>query len=457
MQTLDLAQFKNKNILVLGAGLTGMSCALFLKNNALSFSINDSREAPVDLKVFNTDFPHVSLLTGSWNAEAIRNADVIIVSPGVDLNSRTIKDNIAEHCDVMGDVELYCRLTNTPILAVTGSNGKSTVVSLLAYIGNALGFNTQLGGNIGVPVLDTLNKTSDKSTIDYLILELSSFQLETMQSMNALAACILNVSDDHLDRHQTMQNYTQIKQRIYPQSQTAIINRDDKATHVDSHIKQVSFGSDKPAFEHFGLLSAQGFTYLMYGEEKLIEINKLPLAGAHNALNYLAALALGQQAGWPIHDMVNVLAGFEGLPHRCQRIKSDDGIHWINDSKATNVGATLAAILGFSKLLTSKQKIVLIAGGDAKGADFEPLSIILEKHVNQIYVLGKDAQKFIDISDKCIQVSTIEEAVKQAKKYVSKNDIVLLSPACASIDMFKNFVERGNVFTSAVKLVQEVS
>jgi UDP-N-acetylmuramoylalanine--D-glutamate ligase len=447
-----LAQFKNKNILVLGAGLTGMSCARFLQKHNIDFSINDSRQTPVDLETFKTEFPMVPLFTGSWNAEAISQADIILASPGVDLTISDIKTNISDDCDVMGDVELYTRLTNTPTLAVTGSNGKSTVVSLLAYLGNALGFNTQLGGNIGVPVLDVVDEK-----IDFLVLELSSFQLETMTSMNAIASCILNVSDDHLDRHQTMDNYTNIKQRIYPQANVAIINRDDVSTHLRNAAEQVSFGSDKPSEKQFGLLSVDASTFLMFGDKKLINLKELPLAGAHNALNYLAALALGQQAGWSLDAMVDHLSGFEGLPHRCQRVETSDNIHWINDSKATNVGATVAAISGFAKLLIKGQKIILIAGGDAKGADLSPLGAVVSDHVSQLYVLGKDAHKFIELIDKCIHVESIEEAVHKANAQACHNDIVLLSPACASIDMFKNFVERGNAFMQAVQLVQEAS
>ena len=461
MNKFKIEQLQNKNILVLGAGLTGISCARFLQKHHLNFSINDSRKNPVDVNNFTHEFPNATLLTGEWNTKYISEADVILASPGIDLTINEISDHISEHCDVMGDVELYCRLAKTPIVAVTGSNGKSTVVSLLAYLGNALGFNTKLGGNIGVPVLELLeskiNNQNIDPSIDYLILELSSFQLETLHSMNALASCILNVSDDHLDRHKTIENYTRIKQRIYSQSQMAVINRDDSATHVNTSVKQISFGSDIPTNNNFGLLSTSGLTYLMQGKNKLIELNELPLAGAHNALNYLAALALGQQAGWSMNNMVNNLAGFEGLPHRCQRVESHDGIQWINDSKATNVGATLAAISGFAKLLIPNQKIILIAGGDAKGADFEPLAHAINQHISQLYVLGKDAHKFIEISDSCIQVKSIEEAVKQANSYANKNDIILLSPACASIDMFKNFAERGNVFMSAVHSLQESS
>jgi len=210
-----LAQLKNKKIVVLGAGLTGLSCVRFLQKHHIACSVNDSRKTPTDIVAFNATFPTVELYTGEWNAELIQAADLLLVSPGVDLNEAAIHNNIATHCEIIGDVELYCQLTNTPTLAVTGSNGKSTVVSLLAYLGQQLGYNTQLGGNIGVPVLDTLNES-----VDCLVLELSSFQLETLHSMKANAATILNISDDHLDRHKTLENYTEIKQSIYSQTES---------------------------------------------------------------------------------------------------------------------------------------------------------------------------------------------------------------------------------------------
>lgn len=446
-----LAQLKNKKIVVLGAGLTGLSCVRFLLKNNIACSVNDSRKNPIDVDIFNANFSNVELFTGEWNAELINRAEVLLVSPGIDLNEDGIRDNITPNCEVIGDVELYCQLSRTPILAVTGSNGKSTVVSLLEYLGNQLGYKTQLGGNIGVPVLDTLN-----DNIDCLVLELSSFQLETLRSMKADAATILNVSDDHLDRHKTIENYTAIKQGIYPQSKVAVVNRDDSATHVSINkiSNQVSFGSDKPEAGHFGIESINNVSYLMYGAEQLIALNELPLAGIHNALNYLAALALGSNAGWSLPLMVKNLVGFKGLPHRCQRVDSQDGVNWINDSKATNVGATLAAITGLSRLTSKDQQLVLIAGGDGKGADFTPLKAAIENNVSVLYTLGKDGDKIADLSANSIQISSIEEAVHLASMIVKKGDIVLLSPACASIDMFNNFAERGQAFAQAVHSVQ---
>lgn len=458
-----IAQLKSKKIVVLGVGLTGLSCVRFLQKNNISCSVNDSRENPTNVDEFYANYPKVKLYTGEWSAELIRSAEVLLVSPGINLNEESIRVNIASNCEVIGDIELYCQLTNTPTLAVTGSNGKSTVVSLLEYLGNQLGYKTQLGGNIGVPVLDTLDESIEKAfeegtakSSDYLVLELSSFQLETLRSMKADAASVLNVSDDHLDRHKTIENYTAIKQRIYSQSKVAVVNRDDSATHISINkvSNQISFGSDKPEEGNFGIKSINNVPYLMYGSKQLIALSLLPLAGMHNALNYLAALALGINVGWSLPLMVKNLVGFKGLAHRCQRIDSQDYVNWINDSKATNVGATLAAIKGFSSFISKEQRLILIAGGDGKGADFEPLRTAIEQNVSLLYTLGKDGEEIANLSPNSIQVSSIEEAVHLASIVAEKGDTVLLSPACASIDMFKNFAERGQAFAQAVHSVQ---
>ncbi len=490
-----LADFKHKQILVLGAGITGMSCARYLSAQDLCFTVNDSRANPFAnnyaKEQFSENFPMASLHLGQWCSELISKADVILISPGIDSNIDAIAQHISDDCCVMGDVELFCQINNErglceqsksiDILALTGSNGKSTVVSLLAYLAKCLGVNAQLGGNIGQPVLDifTEEKLTEEKTEksactgaakktglpDLLILELSSFQLETLVSMQAIATSVLNVSDDHLDRHQNMENYQKIKQGIYQQGRLAIINRDDIATISPNKCQPVlSFGSDSPNENQFGITVLDGKAHLAFGEQRLIAIDQLPLAGMHNALNYLTVLAFGHSAGWSLTSMINNLAGFTGLAHRCQRIDSQDGITWINDSKATNVGATIAAINGLAQTLTSptemKQRLILIAGGDGKGADFSPLIKPLSQHVSQVITLGKDGDKIAAlVGDKgnTRKVISLIEAVQVAKETANTGDIVLLSPACASLDMFKNFSERGEQFITAVTQLTEAS
>lgn len=469
-----LAELQHKQILVLGAGITGLSCARFLSAQGLCFAVNDSRDNPFTQtfseQQFIEDFPTASLHLGQWNTQLITNADIILISPGIDITTENIAQHISDGCCVMGDIELFCRINNTltkpiEIVALTGSNGKSTVVSLLAYLAERLGINAQLGGNIGQPVLDiftkeqlTFNQTETANLPELLILELSSFQLETLTSMKAVATSVLNVSDDHLDRHLTMENYQTIKQGIYKQGKLAITNRDDAATCSPNRSQpMVSFGSDAPLETHFGIRVVEGNTYLAYGNQDLIASSELPLAGMHNALNYLTALAFGCSVGWPLDSMVKQLAGFDGLAHRCQRVPSQDGITWINDSKATNIGSTLAAINGLAPTLCvvgkSKQGLILIAGGDGKGADFTPLAQPLTQFVSHVITFGKDGNKIAELvneANKVSQVSNLTEAVQVAKAKANKGDVVLLSPACASLDMFKNFVDRGEQFMAAV-------
>ncbi len=477
-----LTDFKHKQILVLGAGITGMSCVRYLSAQNLCFAVNDSRKNPFDTdyskEQFNEDYPTASLHLGHWQSELISKADVILISPGIDSNLNEIANHISKNCCVMGDIEFFCQINNErrfdeqskpiELLALTGSNGKSTVVSLLANLAKNLGVNAQVGGNIGQPVLDVFTQEkintispTNKSIPELLILELSSFQLETLTSMKAIATSVLNISDDHLDRHLSMENYQSIKQGIYKQGKLAITNRDDIAT-VTPHKSQaiLSFGSDKPKENQFGIIDLDNKAYLAFGELTLISLDKLPLAGMHNALNYLAALALGYSAGWPLSAMVENLTAFTGLAHRCQRVASKDNITWINDSKATNVGATLAAITGLAKTLPSTNHLILIAGGEGKGADFSPLSQPLAEYASRVITFGKDGDKIADLAELVTnvnKVATLAEAVQLAKAKANDGDIILLSPACASLDMFKNFADRGEQFVAAVTQMTEAS
>lgn len=466
-----LTAFKDKNIVVLGAGMTGLSCLRFLHSQGLSFAVNDSRAMPFadkdELLKLKNDYPQARFVFGQWHQQLIADADIIIASPGIDLDGEGLSKLISTHCQIIGDVELFCLVNNSRInpmsmLAVTGSNGKSTVVSLLAYLAKVIGANAVLAGNIGHPILDLLqleqaNDAQRANQPDTVIVELSSFQLETLTSMKAISASVLNLSDDHLDRHKTLASYQAIKQSIYPQAKLAVVNREDNATlSLVSGQINISFGLDKPEQGHFGLDVIEAKQWLMFGEQALISIDQLPLAGMHNAMNYMAALALGYSAGWSLSAMTENLTGFVGLAHRCQRVKSEDDIQWINDSKATNVGATLAAITGLAPTLAEGSKLILIAGGDGKGADFSPLKSLLNGDVSQAITLGKDGPELALLVDNAIEVNSLSEAVLQAKQIAKAGDMVLLSPACASIDMFKNFIARGEQFITAVQAKEEL-
>jgi len=478
-----LTAFKDKNIVVLGAGMTGLSCLRFLHDQGLSFAVNDSRAMPfVNTTVqaqYKSDYPNAEFIFGQWQQGLIANADIIVASPGIDLVGEGITAFMSQNCQVIGDVELFCLVNNSRInpmgmLAVTGSNGKSTVVSLLAYLAEAIGVNAALAGNIGEPILDLLTQVRSASQHDnqdnsqstkksdlepeIVIVELSSFQLETLTSMQAIAASVLNLSDDHLDRHKTLANYQAIKQSIYPQANIAVVSREDQATNtLVAAQKIISFGLTKPDQGHFGLAVVHNKQTLMFGEQALICLDKLPLAGMHNALNYMATLALGYSAGWPLSAMTENIAGFTGLAHRCQRVVSGDAIQWINDSKATNVGATLAAIKGLAPTLADNNKLILIAGGDGKGADFSPLKAMLNSEVSQLITLGKDGAELASLVSDAIEVDSLITAVARAKVIAQPGDMVLLSPACASIDMFKNYMVRGDQFIAAVTDVCVVS
>ena len=444
---MNLSLLKNKRIVVLGLGLTGMSFVRFLKANDIEFSANDSREHAVNVDDFAQTFPNTELVLGKWDAQLIATADILLVSPGIDLAIDVIKHAISDNCLVMGDIELYFRLMDTPCVAVTGSNGKSTVVSLIHHIGQQLGVKSQLGGNVGVPVLDTLNEKPE-----LLVLELSSFQLETIRSMKPLVATVLNVSDDHLDRHNTLDNYASIKRDIYNGAQSILFNRDDALTRPNNaaNSQQMTFGKNKPSENQFGLIEQQNSLWLAKGKQLLIRVNELPIAGIHNALNCLTALAIGDVLGWSMDEMISALSSFSGLAHRCQPVPSNDGIRWINDSKATNVGATVAAIEGLVDSLASNEKLILIAGGDSKGADLSALNDVFA-NVSQLITLGKDGQKIASLHQNSSYVDNLGIAVTQANELANVGDIVLLSPACASIDMFTNFIERGECFKAAVE------
>lgn len=443
-------QLSNKKILILGAGLTGLSCVRFLQSINVACAVNDSRTVVSGL--IESEYNDVRFELGAWNTQLLNEAEIVLASPGIDLIKEGLLPHLKPSCKVLGDIELFCLLNEKPVIAVTGSNGKSTVVSLLAHIGQKLGINIALAGNIGTPILSQL-----QDEIDCYVLELSSFQLETTHHMCSVAATVLNISDDHLDRHQTIENYAQIKQKIFENCINPVINRDDLLAIGNMPEQSLSYGVDRPAVGDFGLVQTEGQTFLTFGDELLINVELLPLAGQHNHINYLSALALGYKAGWPVKEMIGHLSSFTGLAHRCQRIVSNDDVQWINDSKATNIGATLAAIKGISANLSNKQQLILIAGGDGKGADFTQLEPAVTEHVAHMFLLGKDAHEIAKISTKHTIVESMQDAVIQASKLAAKNDIVLLSPACASIDMFTNYMVRGDKFIAAVNDLAEVN
>jgi UDP-N-acetylmuramoylalanine--D-glutamate ligase len=336
-----------------------------------------------------------------------------------------------------------------PVIAITGSNAKSTVTTLVGEMASAAGFTPGIGGNLGVPVLELL----ENPKFDFFVLELSSFQLESTFSLKAKVATVLNISLDHMDRYDSLASYHQVKQRVYRHAEQLVINRQDFLTHppLAKDATVLSFGNDRPDINSFGLVSSPEGDYLAYQFKKLMPVSELLIKGKHNHVNALAALALGFAAGFDMPSMLATLRQYKGLPHRCEHVATIDGVSYINDSKGTNVGATLAALDGFS---TGKENIILIAGGDAKGADFSPLIAIVKQCVRHLVLIGQDAEKIQlvlqDVTE-CERVSSLQHAVSKAKQYAQEGDVVLLSPACASFDMFSGFEDRGEQFIAIME------
>ena len=435
---------------VAGLGVTGLSVARHLNEMGERFVVLDSRTSPPCLAQLQGELPEVSLILGEFSDDAFLGADEVILSPGLSRQHPAIKTAVEAGIPVISDIELFARCTSAPIVAITGSNGKSTVTTLVGEMFAEAGIAAAVGGNLGVPALDLLSPN-----VAYYVLELSSFQLESVLALNAEVATVLNISLDHMDRYHSLLDYHQAKHRIFIGARQVVTNRDDRlsAALVGDTVKQWSFGLDQPDFKGFGLRQHQGEPWLYYQFEPLMAERELGMTGRHNTANALAALALGTAAGLPIDPMLTVLRRFEGLPHRCQRVATRSGVTYINDSKATNVGATLAAIAG----LRGADNLVLIAGGQGKGQDFAPLASALQGAVRQLILMGEDAAVIGDAVAGTVPVlfaTGLDAAVKVAAQVAKSGDIVLLSPACASFDMFQGFADRGEQFVRAAEALQ---
>lgn len=439
--------------LVAGLGITGQSIARYLRQRNKAFVVFDTRSQPAGLAEFTAEFPGVDVFLGTIPEQLYRQLTEIISSPGVALDEPSMQRAINNGISVVGDIEYLAREITAPVIAITGTNGKSTVTTLVGEMVKAAGMSVAVAGNIGLPVLDLLD---DGIHYDAWVLELSSFQLDLTYSLAPIAATILNVTPDHLDRHHTLDAYIQAKQRVYHKANTIIYNRDDKQTCPDIELSAPasmvsSYGLDVPAVGSWGLRTVNGVTYLARGQEMLLTVDALRIKGRHNWQNALAACALSEVVGVAQHHMIDVLRSFSGLPHRSQWVRTVDGVDWINDSKGTNIGATISAIAGIGGSMHGK--IVLIAGGQGKGADFTELRASMVDYVRAVVLIGEDADKLekalADVVT-IIRASSLEEAVHFAKSQAEPGDVVLLSPACASWDMFENYSHRGDTFVAAV-------
>lgn len=439
--------------IVIGLGMTGLSAARYLSRKNVRFMVMDTRQTPPNLESFKEEFPEVVVCLGQLDEALLLSASEIVVSPGMSLKTPELQKAAVAEISIVGDIELFAREVTKPVIAITGSNAKSTVTTLVGEMAEDTGLRAAVGGNLGVPVLELLEDDS----VDIFILELSSFQLETTHSLKAKVATVLNVSLDHMDRYASLAEYHQAKQRVYRYAEQVVVNRQDPLTHppLARGAKALSFGSDRPDINGFGLVQSKGETYLAYQFKALMPVSALQIKGKHNAVNALAALALGLAAGFDMDCMLNTLTTFKGLAHRCEYIAEINNVLYINDSKATNVGAALAAIEGFA---SDSKTIILIAGGDGKDADFSSLIPAATQYVRTAVFIGQDADKLgATLSDvtECVYESSLERAVIKATSYAVSGDVVLLSPACASFDMFSGFEDRGEQFTLSVKALLE--
>ncbi|QBQ53419.1 UDP-N-acetylmuramoyl-L-alanine--D-glutamate ligase [Nitrosococcus wardiae] len=433
---------------IVGLGKTGLSCARFLANRGLSVTVMDSREAPPGLAALREQVPEAAVRLGDFEAALMQQAERLVISPGVALSEPAIQAAQARGIPVLGDIELFAYWAQAPVVAITGSNGKSTVTVLVEAMAHQAGKKVLSGGNLGLPALELL----EKPVPDLYVLELSSFQLETTFTLNAAAACILNISPDHMDRYSHLEAYVQAKARVYHGTGTMVINADDVQVaglaQPERHCLRFTLGV--PAADEYGLRERVGETWLARGHELLLPARQLPLVGRHNVANALAALALGEAAGLPRAAMLSALREFRGLPHRCEWVAQAKGVSWYNDSKGTNVGATVAAIEG----LPCQGKLVLIAGGVGKGADFSTLWAPLSRRARAVVLMGQDAPRLeaaLANSVPLYRARNMSEAVNKANTLAQPGDSVLLSPACASFDMYSGFEARGQAFIEAVQ------
>ena len=450
---------------VVGLGQSGLSVANYLTKQGYHVAVTDSQPTPalaeqlpaaVDIRQF-----------GVIDAELLQQAARIIISPGISLDTDAVAAARRANIPVVSDIQLFCEACTVPIVAITGSNAKSTVTTLVGQMAADAGVNVGVGGNIGVPAL-TLLANPD---MQLAVLELSSFQLETVSNLGAQVATVLNMSPDHLDRHGDMLGYHQAKHRIFQGAKSVVINREDALTRplVADNLPRLSTGIHAPDKGHYGLITdPEGQIYLARGTERLLSADKLPIKGRHNLLNAQAALALGELAGLPLDSMLNTLQQFTGLEHRCQYVATAAGIDYFNDSKGTNIGSTMAAIEGLGAVYAPKDgKLLLILGGQGKGQQFGELTPFINQYVSQVLFIGEDAKQIeqhlraAKLSDEVAlhQCQTLENAFATIQQVtissLSQVQAVLLSPACASFDQFSGYAARGEHFSQLVSQLEK--
>ena len=438
----------DRRALIVGLGKTGLSCVRYLSGQGREIAVADSRLQPPGLDELKAGWPDVPVYLGEFDEDLCAGFNELVVSPGISIAEPAIAGAAARGARIRGDIDLFADAADAPIIAITGSNGKTTVTTLVGEMARAAGRNVQVGGNIGTPALDLLDQGAD-----LYVLELSSFQLETTEELGALAATVLNVSDDHMDRYPDKMAYFQAKQRIYRGCKNAIVNLDDALSTPMARdtLRFLCFGFNRVNPETFSTRDDDQGTWITWGLDNLLLASELQLMGRHNISNVMAALALGHAAGLAMEPMLEVARSFRGLPHRCEFVRNLNGVDYINDSKGTNVGATVAAI---ESLVPDSGKVILIAGGDGKGADFQPLAEPVAACCRALVLIGRDAGKIseaVGVSVPQYRATSLQEAVSLARQAAEPGDRVLLSPACASFDMFRDYNDRGEQFRALVE------
>lgn len=458
-----MLNLNGKRVLVLGLGDTGLSMTRWLTRHGAEVRVADTRADPPHAALLAEEMPHVAVATGTFDDPAFHDVDLIAISPGIDRRERSVAAAARRGVPIVGDIELFARALATlntqhstlgipKVLAITGSNGKSTVTAMAGDMCRAAGLATVVAGNIGLPVLDALAAAeNDDMMPQAFVLELSSFQLESTSSLRPAAATVLNLSEDHLDRYDGMAGYAAAKARIFAGDGRQVINRDDRwSMGMALPGREVStFGLGAPGNDsEWGIREMRGARCLAQGGRSLLPVDELPVAGLHNAANALAALALVSTIDLPEAPLLEALRRYQGLPHRVQKVAEIGGVEFFDDSKGTNVGATVAALNGLA------QPVVLIAGGDGKGQDFTPLAPAVAQHARAVVLIGRDAGMIARALAGCgvplVRAHDMDDAVQAAFNASRPGDAVVLSPACASYDMFRNYVHRAEIFVQAV-------
>ncbi len=430
------------NYLVVGLGVSGYSVARYLLGNGYRCRIQDTREIPPFLGKLNTQFDTVDFRAQPLDSDLIGWADVLVVSPGLSIQQAEIQQALDIGKTVLGDIELFARVVDKPVIAITGSNGKSTVTTLVGEMISCDDKAVAVGGNIGTAALDLLEQQPD-----FYVLELSSYQLETTTSLQPRVAALLNLCEDHLDRYPDYAEYIQTKLRIYDNASLCVSNLDDEVTRHDA--QDISFSLNPDADAEYRLVEDNGY-WLAHRDERWINVNDIKLSGRHNWANCLAAMAIANSVGISRAAIVSAMQAFAGIPHRGQWVAEIDGVEWINDSKATNVGAARASIEG------RERPVILIAGGQSKGADMSIMSETIQQKVKLALLLGEDSSRLQQAWQSVTRIERVrdmQQAVRRAHEVASSGDCVLLAPACASFDMYPKFEARGDDFMKCVKEV----